>query len=71
MTAKMAEAIARARRRVSFASDTVKSRSIGVQAEPLPHQVEQLINRLKELAEVKKMCESHAYLLKGDQEELF
>jgi NAD(P)-dependent dehydrogenase (short-subunit alcohol dehydrogenase family) len=55
LTAKMAEAIAKSKARKFLLPLTLsKVEVIGVQAEPLPHQVEQLINRLKELAEVKK-----------------
>lgn len=53
LTAKMAEAIARSKAQKFLLPLTLlKVEVIGVQAEPLPHQVEQLINRLKELTEV-------------------
>ena len=55
LTAKMAEAIAKSKAQKFLLPLTLsKVEVIGVQAEPLPHQVEQLINRLKELAE--EMC---------------
>lgn len=53
LTAKMAEAIARSKAQKFLLPLTLlKVEVIGVQAEPLPHQVEQLIKRLKELTEV-------------------
>ena len=53
LTAKMAEAIARSKaQKILLPLTLLKVEVIGVQAEPLPHQVEQLIKRLKELTEV-------------------
>ncbi|KUK35882.1 MAG: hypothetical protein PWQ99_228 [Clostridia bacterium] len=55
LTAKMAEAIAKSNAQKFLLPLTLsKVEVIGVEPEPLPHQVEKLINRLKELAEVKK-----------------
>jgi hypothetical protein len=55
LTAKMAEAIAKSKAQKLLLPLTLsKVEVISVEQEPLPHQVEKLINRLKELTEVKK-----------------
>ncbi|CEO90429.1 Probable Malate dehydrogenase [Syntrophaceticus schinkii] len=54
LTEKMAEAIANSKAQKLLLPLTLsKVEVIGVQPEPLPHQVEKLVNRLKELMEVK------------------
>lgn len=55
LTAKIAEAIAKSKAQKLLLPLTLsKVEVIGVEQEPLPHQVEKLINRLKELMEVKQ-----------------
>jgi len=54
LTAKMAEAIANSKAQKLLLPLTLsKVEVIGVQVEPLPHQVEKLVNKLKDLMEVK------------------
>lgn len=54
LTAKMAEAIAHSKAQKLLLPLTLsKVEVIGVQHEPLPHQVEKLVDQLKELMEVK------------------
>lgn len=55
LTPKMAEAIAKSKAQKFLLPLTLsKVEVIGVEQEPLPHQVEKLVYRLKELAEVKQ-----------------
>jgi hypothetical protein len=54
LTAKMAEAIAGSKAKKLLLPLTLsKVEVVGVQHEPLPHQVEKLVDKLKELMEVK------------------
>lgn len=44
---------------------------VGIKKEPLPHLIEALVARIKNLMEKRrKMCEANAYLLKEGKEEL-
>ncbi len=54
LTANMAEAIAKSKaHKILLPLTLSRVEVIGVQVEPLPHQVEKMINRLKEMMEVK------------------
>lgn len=54
LTAKMAEAIAKSKaHKILLPLTLSRVEVIGVQVEPLPHQVEKMVIRLKEMMEVK------------------